>query len=660
MRTQGFYNAAVKDTIIFSKKKASVHYIIETKQAYRIRSISYDISDTAIRSIILSDTNYSTIRPRRRLSIEMLDNERERITQLLRNKSYYAFNKGYINYEADTTAQNSLADLKLIISNPQGIDSLNAAKHKRYKINNIYIYTDYDPVEFYSNPEYLQQFDTLYTKDIYLLYQQRLGLRPGVIPRASLLFSGMEYNEAFVAQTYNNFSNLQIYKSVTIQFKELEQIDSTGYSLINCIIQLNPLKSQSIKGDIEMSLSSSDMIGFSPGLHYGHRNLLKGAELFSLDFRGVFQYSLPGSKNPKNSFEYNISSSISIPKFLAPLSIAYFKTQIPHTKFSMSYTYQQRPDYTRSVASASIGYLWNNSSKLSFIFTPIDFNMVKMLSLNTDFYNSLRNPYLRNTYDDHFILGTTGSIIFNNNQNPNADYVTRRYRRFSSYQFRINIDVGGNVLSLFNKLMKHNDSLNYYMVMNTRYAQYAKIDFSYIYNKPVQTRSNIVYRFVFGIGQAYGNSIALPFEKMFYAGGTNSLRGWLIRGVGPGSVQQDTSLNFSIPNQVADMRIELNAEYRFPLFWKFEGACFIDVGNIWSVSSKDPRQGAKFTTNFYKELAANTGLGLRWNLTYLIIRLDLGLRLHDPARPSGDRFVFINKWLHGDNHSINLGINYPF
>ncbi|MDR1056085.1 MAG: outer membrane protein assembly factor [Prevotellaceae bacterium] len=657
MRTQGYYQVKVKDSVVYSKKKAKVYYVVDPNQPYRIQNVSYNIPDTAIHNLITADSLSSTLRWRRRLSTEMLDNERERIALMLRDKGYFGFNKGFITYEADTLTNSAAIDIKVSIANVTTVDSTGrktVSDHKKYKIKDVYVYADFDPVEFYSDASYLQKFDTLYTKGIYLMHSKGPNLRAEVIPRASLIFPGMQYKESDVTQTYNNFSNLQNYRSVTIQFRETNEMDNDGDALIDCEIQLNPLKSQSAKADIEVSLSSSDLIGFSPGLHYGHRNLFRGAEQFSLDFRGVFQYTLPGNKNRQNSFEYNISSSISVPKFLAPIRVSYFKKQIPHTKFSASYTYQQRPYYTRSVASGSIGYLWNSSSKLSFIFNPIDFNMVKMLLLEKNFYEGLQNEYLKNTYKDHFVLGLIGSVIYTN---QNIDFLTRRYRRQSMYYFRVNLDLAGNVLSLFNSLMKYDEAGDYHMVMKTRYSQYAKIDFNFIYNKPIETRSNLVYRIVFGIGKPYGNEITLPFEKQFYAGGTNSLRGWPVRGVGPGQVRSDT---ISIPYQTGDLRLEANIEYRFPLFWRFEGAGFIDAGNVWSISSKDPRPGAQITSKSYKDIAVNTGLGLRLNLSYFIFRLDMGFRLHDPARELGEKFIPPNKWLNKNNYALNIGINYPF
>lgn len=662
LRTLGFYYAQVYDSVTYKKKKAYVHYIVNPNKPYRLGEITYNIADTTIRKLVLASNASTELRTNRRLADEVLEGERDRITSLLRNNGYFAFNKGFITYEADTSVGNLKADLVLKIANITAIDTTDITKrvegnHKIYRVNKVFVYTDFDPVEVYTNPNYLQKFDTIYKKNVYFLHSKGLSLRPEVILRTSLIIPGKLYNESDASQTYNNFLGLRLFKSVTIQFRETSEVDSEGNPLIDCVIQMSQLKSQALKADFELSLNSAGLIGFSPGLQYNHRNLFKGAEQFSLNFRGVSQRGFTNLSVPQTSFEYNIATSISFPKFLAPIRVNYLKKQMPQTRFTASYTYQRRPDFTRSIGALTAGYSWNNSPKLSFIYNPVDFNMVKMLSLDSAFYKRLTNPFLRNTYSDHFILGMTSSIIYSN-QSQIFDFMVKRARRNDTYFFRFNLDLAGNVLSAFNSLMDKDSTNQYRVILDTRYAQFVRFDVTFAYNKPIKSRSSLAYRLFFGLGKPYGNSISLPFERMFAAGGANSLRGWLIRDVGPGSAQRDTA--FIIPNQVADMRIEANIEYRFPLFWRFEGATFLDAGNIWSISPQDPRPGAKFTRHFYKEIAANTGLGLRLNFVYFILRLDAGFRIHDPVRKEGDRFVPPNKWLTGDNYAFHISINYPF
>jgi outer membrane protein assembly factor BamA len=652
MRQRGYYFAEVSDSIIIKKKKAKVKYTVNPGNPYRLRHVSYDIKDSALYQIVASDSLSSLLRPRRRLSSELLDNERDRITSLIRNKGYYSFNKGYISYEADTSSRDMTADVKVSVAQMRGNEENEYLNHPIYRINKVYIYTNYDAVAAISDVNYAKDFDTLYSRGIHILYKDAQNLKSGVLSRINLINEDAVYREEDATKTYNNLSNLNMFKSITIQFNRAEREGA----YLDCLIQLNPIPSQSYKTDIEVSTNSSDMIGFSPGFHYGHRNLAGGAENFTLDFRGVFQYSFPSS-DYQNSQEYNIASSINLPLFLMPVSIPYFKTQLPHTRFTVSYTYQQRPDYTRAMANFRFGYSWKSSQNKSYMLNPIEFSMIKMFDLSEWFYEDLDNAYLKNTYADHFILGMTGSYLYNSQAETRT--ISPRRRRTSSYYYRINADVGGNLLSAFNSFLARDPETGNRKIWNMPYAQYIKSDINIVFDKPIRDFGSLVWRFFLGIGKAYGNSKSLPFEKMYYSGGANSLRGWQVRALGPGSVSADSIAN--IPNQVADMQLEMNMEYRFPIIWKLEGAWFADAGNIWSISHKDTREGAIFSfKRFYKEIAINTGLGARLNFGYFIIRLDMGYKVYDPGLPEGQRIISPGQWFRSKNFGLHFGINYPF
>jgi outer membrane protein assembly factor BamA len=646
MRNWGLYDATIKDSIIYKKKKATVFYCINPGNSYVIQKIEYDIQDTTIKKFVISDT--TRLHSGRRLSANMLDRERELIARQLRNNGYYTFNKSFITYKADSAVGNKGINLKMTIQPMTKVENGKKIEtnYPVYKINNVYFYTNYNSLLAVTDSVYTKSFDTLQYENIYLLYKNERNINPGVLSRANLFEHGDVYSEDKVQKTYNNLSGLALFKSVTIQFRE------AGKDYLDCFVFLDPLMIQSYEVDVELSTNASNMIGFSPGLSYRHKNLFKGAEVFNLDFRGVFQHSFGSSR--ASSQEYNSGVSFDIPRFLMPVSLGYFKTQIPHTQFSVSYVYQQRPDYTRAMGNFRFGYRWKGSRTNTFQFNLLDFNMIKMYKLSRDFYVNINNPYLINMYSNHFVLGMTGSFIYNNHSENGRN----RWRRESFWHYRINGDIAGNILSLFNKVMPKDEELGHFII-GMPYSQYIKGDMNLVYDRPVNSVSSMVYRFYFGIGKAYGNSLSMPFEKLFYAGGANSMRGWQVRSVGPGSAAAD-SIEF-FPNRVADLRIELNAEYRFPLFWKFESALFADAGNVWSLSSKDTREGAQFEFDrFYKEIALNVGLGLRLNFDYFILRFDSGFKVHDPSLSPENRIITPNKWLNKNNFSLHFGINYPF
>jgi outer membrane protein assembly factor BamA len=646
MRNIGLYHATITDTVTFKRKKATVIYSIREGASYTIQNIEYDIPDLAIKQIALSDT--SRLRRGRRLSANILDREREAITIRLRNNGYYSFNKNFITFVADTLIGNGEANLKMQIQSFVRMENGKKVEtnYPIYRINNVYVYTNYNSLLAATDSTYTTTFDTLRSKNIYLLYKGTMNLKPGVLSRVNLFESGDIYSEDKVRRTHNNLSGLALFKSVTIQFKE------AGDGLLDCLIFLYPLMTQSYEVDVELSTNALSMIGFSPGLSYKHKNLFKGAEVLNLNFRGVFQRSFV-AKN-LSSQEYNVGMSFDIPRFVMPISIGYFKTQVPHTQFSTSYVYQQRPDYARAIGNFRFGYRWKSSGAKTFLFNLLDFNMIKMYRLSPEFYTGINNPYLRNMYANHFILGTTGSFIYSNR----PENMRNRWWREGFWNYRINGDIAGNIVSAFNRFMPTNSDMRR-LIAGMPYSQYIKTDMNLVYDHPTNSASSTVYRLYFGIGKAYGNSLSMPFEKMFYAGGANSLRGWQVRSVGPGSVSSDSIDVF--PNQVADLRLEMNIEYRFPLLWKFEGALFADAGNIWSLSALDTREGARFSFGrFYKEIAMNAGLGLRLNFDYFVLRFDSGFKLHDPGQPSGKRVIMPGEWFSKNNFSVHFGINYPF
>jgi hemolysin activation/secretion protein len=333
-----------------------------------------------------------------------------------------------------------------------------------------------------------------------------------------------------------------------------------------------------------------------------------------------------------------------------PVQIKYFQKHIPHTKFSINYLHQQRNIYTRTIAGASFGYEWHSSDFARFTLNPIELKVVSLKNMNSDFFDRItRDPYVRSLYENYFSLGLSSSFIHTNQ----FETYTKR-----THYFRVNFDIAGNLMSIFNLFMKR-DAEEKHLIFDSRYSQYARIDATFTNNIITNRNNKLVYRFFAGIGRAYGNSISLPFEKMFYAGGANSMRGWQVRSIGPGSAQRDTL--FIIPNQVADFRLELNAELRFKVIWLLEGAVFFDAGNIWTLNKADNREGARFEFNtFFKTIATNTGIGARFNLNnWFTIRIDWGFKIHNPALPQ-HRFVKVKDWLQSNNNAIHFAINYPF
>jgi outer membrane protein assembly factor BamA len=544
--------------------------------------------------------------------------------------------------------------LKLTIENPSNIDSLGQKiyhDHIKYKIKNVYIFTRADADRISRQPRFTQGFDTIKTNGMKFIYRNSQNINKNLFKRINLILENDIYNEQNVNQTYSNFANLNLFRTQRIEFEEIKNANSENeFSYLNCFIYLSPHTIQSYDLGLEVSTNSSELLGISPTLGYIHRNFLKGAERFELNLSGMYQFKIGNKSGYKKSIELGVNTSLYVPKFLMPFQIKYFQKNIPHTIFSANYLHQQRNIYIRTIAGLSFGYEWNSSDYARFTFNPIELKVVRLKDMDQDFYNKIKkDPYVRSLYENYFSLALSSTFTHTNQ--------FETYARITHY-FRVNFDIAGNLMSLFNPFLQK-DADNKRLIFDTRYSQYARIDLTFTQNRIIDKNNKLVYRLFAGIGQAYGNSISLPFEKMFYAGGANSMRGWQVRSIGPGSAPRDTI--FSIPNQVADFRLEFNAELRFKVFWILEGAVFFDAGNIWTLNKDDSRERARFEFDtFFKTIATNTGIGARFNINNIFtVRIDWGFRIHDPALPD-HRFVKVKDWLSGDNNSIHFAINYPF
>jgi outer membrane protein assembly factor BamA len=652
LENEGYYGSKVEDTVILEDQKATVKYEIELNKPYVIDSLNFMVEDSVLKPYIFRDSSNTLIHPGDIFSVDLLQDERERIEKSLKDKGFYRFSKDFVSYIADTSQHKNLVDLKIVINKnvvrEEGAETKRVS-HKKYKIRNIYVYPNYDPKTVLAdNEQYQKQLDTTFFNQIYFIYKNDPGIKKEVIRQANYIMPGQIYNQDDVNSTYNHLNSLRIFKFININFQEADSEDNE----LNCYIYLKKYKLQSYTIELE-GTNSSGNIGGAGNLLYRHKSFLGGAEHFQAKLTGAFEILDQEEFTRLNSTrKLGVEVGLDVPKFMAPFleSERFVKKYTPKTSISGLYNYQQRPDYTRTITNLSFGYKWQGNRFLTHFVNPLELNILQLPFLSDVFKESINNTYLENSYKDHFLSVTSYSLVYNNQD----------VKKIKDFQFfRFNAEFAGNLLTGYNEIVDAETVNGNYQLFGIRYAQYFKIDFDMRYYQMLNPNNRFVYRFFIGGGLPYGNSEALPFVKQYFAGGANSIRAWNVRSLGPGSFDMGDIQGY--PNQTADLKIETNWEYRFKLLGMLEGAIFTDVGNIWALNKSDNRKGAIFQFDkFLDDMAIGTGLGLRFDLSFSVIRLDLGLKFRDPAKGPDKRWLIGNRPVNHNTLTWNIAIGYPF
>ena len=612
----GYFDSKVESRISVKRKKVNVTYEVTLGKRYPIKQLSITLPEGGeFSEAFLKDTSAMTVKVGDYLSESALEAETERSSADMRNKGFYTFNKNYYFFEADTLTYPDSALLHLTVH-------------------------EYTRNETAKEAEPIRKF---YFNDVSITYPKTLKIKDKVLKELNTIIPGAPYSSDIVNQTYSRLASLRVFNSVNIGMTK------TDTNLVDCSISLSQSKLQGFKVNLEGSTNSSGLLGVSPQLSYYHKNIFRGGEWLNLSFMGNFQFKFNDSVR---SNEFGVSAGLSFPKFF-PLPYRYFKGAIPRTDINLSYNYQDRPEYTRNIISTSYGYNGRVGDRFYYQAYPLQLNIVRLFNLDPDFYKTLANdPFLRYAYQDHFDLGSGMTLYYT----TDAASIPTESFFYTRFQF----DIAGNMLSLFKPLMKR-DQDGFATIWNTPYSQFVRSEITlgrtWIFGR--NGGQAIATRLLAGAGYAYGNSSALPFEKHFYGGGSNSLRGWQARTVGPGLSQMDTS--FVIPNQTGDMKLEANIEYRFNMFWKVAGAVFVDAGNVWTLKDDGTQAGKESMLRwdtFGESIAANWGVGLRLNFGFMLLRLDLGLKVHDPARDM--KWIGPDQWFKRDGYALHFGVGYPF
>lgn len=668
MDNHGYFNSEVKKEINYqSNKKAVVKYIVNASKPYYISEITYKIDDEDIKSEFYAKLSNSIIKKNDIYEIDKLDKERERISNLLKNLGYFQFNRDFISYSVDSTLGDNKMNVLLKIKNPDisPKDSLKRKVfHKKYKIRNIYIYPDFNPLisdSIQKDTAILEipQYRSKQLNNRYLfVYNNEIKLKPRTFSQSIFINSNDYFNLRDVEQTYNRLSELKNFRFINISFDEVK-VDSNSFfnneGVLDCIIELSKNKVNFLSTELEGS-NSSGYYGIAGNIIFQNKNLFKGAEIFNVKLRSVLEnqnISTINSANKPlfNTFETGIDANIEIPKFLIPIRQEYFPKYFkPKTTISFGFNFQDRPDFRRTLTNLGFGYDWRQSGNIQHILTPISINSVKIYpdSIFQASIDLISDKRLKYQYTDHFILSLKYSFIYTNQE-------AKKNRNFTF--LRINIETAGNALNLYKVLFDNRlNSEGDYEIFNLIYSQYFRADLDirrYIFLK---NKTTLVLRSAMGWGIPYGNSKQLPYEKSFIAGGANDIRAWRIRSLGPGSYTDSKIDNF---DRIGDISLEFNIENRFQIYEILHGALFIDAGNIWLNKRNSQFPGGEFLADkFLNQIAIGGGFGLRLDFNYFIVRIDAAIPFKDPSKAKDRQWVIANSGLR--DFVINFGIGYSF
>jgi outer membrane protein assembly factor BamA len=665
---RGYLNAEVSAQVDTANKKAEVIYTILPDEPYRIRNYTNKIPQHLfnrqtdrqrnVRGFIsrFFRQNQPVSEDRKEFrqreggitegaifDMNTIERERTRMSSFLRNQGYYTTTRNNLHYLADTALQSNQVDLTQVL-----YDTLSAVP---YTIERVNIYSGYDPLF----KEDYKIVDSVDYKDLYIYYDHLRFLRPSVINEKTLVRPDDLFRERAGEAMLNQFRALDCVSMADLQYVQGNYPDST---LLDCNIYLTPGNIHSLQTGLEGTNNAGD-IGVALDVTYGHLNLFNGSELFNLNIRSAYEF-VSGSSGENeinhNYYELNIRPSLTFPKFHLPFIGTYINEHFnSQTQYSLGYAIQNRPSYTRNFFNFNWKIRWTSHTQLiTHSLSLLDVNYISMHKESDDFkdyLNSRVDPLTKYSYDDVFTAGIDYNLIYTNTN-------TGRMRQHL-YTLRFNAESSGNVMAaLFRATHAGKNEDGQYTLFGNPFAQYARGDIDLAHTFRLDSKNALALHAALGVAYPYGNSTILPFEKRYYAGGPNSVRGWSTRYLGPGSYNE--GLAGDPTTHVGDITFIASAEYRFKLLSWLEPALFIDCGNIWTIKEYTNQPGGYFQWDtFYKELAIGAGLGLRIDLNFLILRFDAGIKVYNPAREEGKRWVLFKEsfW---ENSTGYIAIGYPF
>lgn len=643
LENRGYFHAKVEGDTSVRRKKARATYTVQTGNQYLVAAISFPKDSTELGKAVAASSVETFLKANEPFDLSLIKGERERIDNYLKERGYYYFNSDYLIVQVDSTIGGNKVNLFVKVKPETPYQS-----RQVYKINDVFIYPNYGLRAASADTS---KANAVYHNGYYVVSRRNM-FKPRLFEQAMQFDPGDIYNRRDHNNTLSRLVNLDLFKFVRNRFELVPGADTPR---LNAYYYLTPFPKKSIRGEVNASTKSNNLTGSSVTIGWRNRNTLKGGELFSIDATGAFEVQISGQMRGYNTFRTSLEANFIVPRFLVPFKVETKGGFVPRTTFMLAYELLNRQKlYTMQSFRAGLGYNWKESIQKEHQFNLVSINYVQPLLITDEYRDSAAgNPVLLKAVEQQFILGT--------NYNYNYNQMQNRPVYSSGIYFNGNVDLSGNIAGLITGASAKNN--NQKQLFNAPFSQYVRLESDLRYYAKISPTMVWANRIITGLGIPYGNSMQLPYVKQFFVGGTNSLRAFRSRSVGPGSYIDTVPRSF-LPDQSGDIKFEVNTELRMKLTGMLHGALFIDAGNIWLFREDTLRPGAKFSGNFLRDLAIGGGVGLRLDITFLVIRLDVAFPFRRPY-PPGKEWVlndvrFKDQAWRRQNIVYNLGIGYPF
>ncbi len=659
LRNNGYFTSSASYTIHPKKnpKKAKISYDINVNPPYTIGDVKYTGGKDPLMSMVDSlarENRY--LQPGSRYCLDSLSAVRIDITNYVRNRGYYFFRPEYIQYMADSVQDKGVIHLKLVESN----DIPNNARMR---------YITHDIVAMVFNDDGRGVPDTIETDRCTLIRYEPVYIKDHVIPGCIRARKGRQFRVNSIDRTQAALSRLGIFSSVDIQVNPLDSVTPDGEGLLDLTINCQLDKPWEVTFEMHGASKSNSFIG--PGLEVGatHKNAFGAGEKFSVDIYGDYEWQTGGSGSYKgadfNSYEFGVESKLDFPRLLAPKFLYPSRRYTNWTRFSISADLMNRPhNFKMSQLSMAATWEWHTNRFSSHVLTPFKLTYNRLLSTSEEFDSVMNvNPALKESFKNVFV--------------PKIEYTytyDRDITRCDHITFVGSVSEAGNIAS---GLWSAFGAKGTKQLLGTPFSQFVKAQGQVVWTRHFGLKSALATRVMLGVAHAYGNSSEVPYREQFYVGGSNSVRAFAVRTLGPGSfrpkvesspqgeplpegtAQPAGNARYSYYDQTGTFKFEANVEYRFPILGYFNGAVFLDAGNIWLLQDDEKRPGGRLKMkNFFNELALGTGVGLRFDMSMLVVRADLGIALHAPYQTTKSGYFNIPSFK--DLLAFHLAIGYPF